>query len=304
MCIELRRLFSNVSDIDSSYRMEIISAKSKVRPFLRWAGSKRQLLPEMSKYWGAGFKRYVEPFAGSACFFFDLQPERALLGDLNDELIATYLEIKYRVTDLVKELSKLEEGKESYYRLRETDVTTLDRAQKAARFIYLNRYCFNGLYRTNRSGKFNVPFGGSKTGLLPDKLSLEICSRLLKNTRLISGHFEKVLKKVELGDFVYMDPPFRVKEQRVFNEYNALTFGVKDLVALRKWMEELANKNIAFLVSYAESDEASVLYEGFDRQVVRVKRNIAGFADSRVHANEVLISFRPMELGANNDRAN
>jgi DNA adenine methylase Dam len=130
-------------------------------PFLRWAGSKRRLLPVLQTFWTKKHKRYVEPFAGSACLFFALNPPKAILGDLNPELIATYIEVKYRIGAVLKELKALRpEDKAEYLRLRGIDISTMSPAARAARFIYLNRYCFNGIYRTNLAGQFNVPYSG------------------------------------------------------------------------------------------------------------------------------------------------
>jgi DNA adenine methylase len=130
-------------------------------PFLRWAGSKRLLLPVLQNFWTARHKRYVEPFAGSACLFFAIKPAKAILGDLNPELIATYIEVKYRIGAVLDELKKLKpKSKREYKRLRSIDIAALTPPARAARFIYLNRYCFNGIYRTNLLGQFNVPYSG------------------------------------------------------------------------------------------------------------------------------------------------
>lgn len=260
------------------------------RSFLRWAGSKKQILPILQSHWNSTFTRYVEPFAGSACLFFRIQPDKAILGDINKDLISTYVEVKYRVTQVIEELSKLEKGRDNYLKLRGMDVSELSRSEKAARFIYLNRFCFNGLYRTNLKGQFNVPYGGERSGGIPTEETLRSCSRMLKQAILIPGGFERVLEKVKPGDFVYLDPPYSVKAKRVFKEYNAAAFGEQDLYDLRDWLEKLANRNIKFLVSYAESDEADVLRKGFHSEVVSVRRNIAGFSGSRLRSNEILIS--------------
>ena len=145
--------------------------------FLRWAGSKRGLLPILQSFWKPSDKRYLEPFAGSACLFFALRPPRAVLGDLNSDLISTYLELKYRVTDVVEQLALLPNpGKEEYLRLRTLDPKVLARAERAARFIYLNRFCFNGIYRTNLQGRFNVPFSGQRCGVVPGATILTQCA--------------------------------------------------------------------------------------------------------------------------------
>jgi DNA adenine methylase len=266
------------------------------RSFLRWAGSKKQILPILQNHWDSTFTRYVEPFAGSACLFFRIQPERALLGDINRELISTYIEVKYRVPQVIQELNKLEKGRDNYLKLRGMNVSKLSRSAKAARFIYLNRFCFNGLYRTNLKGQFNVPYGGEKSGGLPTEEVLRSCSRMLKRAHLVPGDFEKVLAKVRRGDFVYMDPPFSVEARRVFKEYNAAVFDTDALSRLRSWLEKLSNENIDFLVSYAESDEADYLKQGFFSRSVSVRRNIAGFSTSRRSSNEILVSSKPIRI--------
>jgi len=266
------------------------SALESPRPFLRWAGSKRQILPTLEEYWKPSHKRYVEPFAGSACLFFRIQPPKALLGDINKELISTYVEVKYRVSSVVEELGKLKKGRDQYLNLRSADLSAFSPAQKAARFIYLNRFCFNGLYRTNLKGQFNVPYGGNKSGEIPSEAVLRGCSRLLKHALLIPGGFEKVLEKVEPGDFVYMDPPYSVEARRVFKEYNAAAFGEQELYCLRGWLERLASRNIQFLISYADCEEAEILSKGFRSRPISVRRNIAGFTSSRLRSKEIIIS--------------
>lgn len=262
--------------------------------FLRWAGSKRQLLPDLSRYWNNQYERYIEPFAGSACLFFHIKPKRAILGDINAELIETYKEVQSRLPAVISELRKFHSGRLEYYKWRETEPLLLSPAARAARFIYLNRFCFNGLYRTNRLGHFNVPFGGDRSGKLPSDQTLKHCSELLKNAGLIAGDFEQILRKARRGDFVYMDPPFSVKARRVFKEYNASIFNLDDLQRLRRWMEILSEADIKFLVSYAECEEADFLRIGFYTKTLTVRRNIAGFVESRIRSNELLISNIPL----------
>lgn len=259
-------------------------------PFLRWAGSKRRLLPVLQPYWRQSHKRYLEPFAGSACLFFAINPPRAILGDLNPELIGTYLEIKYRVEGVISELAKLRQSKKQYLALRCASPFSLDASARAARFIYLNRFCFNGLYRTNLQGKFNVPYSGDRCGELPSASLLRKCSRKMRNARLMKADFVNVLELAKQGDFVYMDPPFAVRARRIFREYDPATFTHEDIARLRLWMERLAAAQISFVVSYAESDEADTLRKGFDCQTVPVRRHIAGFASYRAVSNEILIS--------------
>lgn len=260
-------------------------------PFLRWAGSKRRLLPILQTFWTKKHKRYIEPFAGSACLFFAIKPPKAILGDLNPELIATYIEVKYRIGAVLKELKKLRpEDKEEYLRLRGIDISIMTPPARAARFIYLNRYCFNGIYRTNLQGQFNVPYSGVRCGSVPHDTVFEKCAKHLRRARFIKGDFERVLQHAKKGDLVYMDPPFAVRARRVFREYDPSTFTSDDIARLRSWMERLNAKGINFVVSYAESDEADVLRKNFSYETVSVRRHIAGFVGNRALTNELLIS--------------
>jgi DNA adenine methylase len=267
------------------------SVRNACPPFLRWAGSKRRLLPILRSFWTKKHKRYVEPFAGSACLFFELKPPKAILGDLNPELIATYIEVKYRMEAVLEELRSIPtSSKTEYLRLRGLDTSTLTPQARAARFIYLNRFCFNGIYRTNLAGQFNVPFSGDRCGAMPDDSVFHQCSARLRSTRFINGDFESVLRHAQQGDLVYMDPPYAVRARRVFREYDPSAFSHTDIVRLRSWMEKLNASGINFVVSYAESDEADVLKRNFSYETVSVRRNVAGFAAHRSQANEVLIS--------------
>jgi DNA adenine methylase len=260
-------------------------------PFLRWAGSKRKLLPKLKPFWTEAHRRYVEPFAGSACLFFALKPPKAILGDLNPELISTYIEVKYRLAGVLRELAKLPPwSKREYLRLRSLDTSNLDSCARAARFIYLNRFCFNGIYRTNLKGRFNVPYSGDGCGAVPHDEVFEMCSRRLRVARFVRGDFEGVLSQAKKGDLVYMDPPYAVRARRVFREYDPSAFTIEDIVRLRKWMERLNAAGITFVVSYAESDEADVLRKGFSFETISVQRNVAGFAAHRALTSELLIS--------------
>jgi DNA adenine methylase len=268
----------------------IIPEKRPVQPFLRWAGSKRQIITVLSRYWGNHYSRYVEPFVGSASLFFHLSPSLALLGDINAELIETYDQVKSNLPSLLIELNKFKNGRLNYSHIRSLDPSTLSPTFRAARFIYLNRFCFNGLYRTNQAGQFNVPYGGDKSGRIPSKIAFERCSQSLQKAQLVTGGFEKTLEQVQKGDFVYMDPPFKVKARRIFNEYDPSVFDQIAVQRLRDWLIRLDRMNITFLVSYAESDEAYFLAQGFCYEAVTVRRNISGFIESRRQANELLIS--------------
>ena len=260
------------------------------QPFLRWAGSKRRLLPVLLNLVPGSFDRYVEPFAGSACLFFALEPRRAILADINDELINAYQEVKTNVDGLAGSLSRFECNEQHYYRVRKLQTASLTSTKRAARFIYLNRLCFNGLYRTNKSGEFNVPYGGERSGKIPTRAMLRICAQSLQNAQVLTKPFDQTLGMVTIGDFVYLDPPYSIRSRRVFNEYSNTAFGDNELKKLRQHLLLLDRKGIPFLVSYGFSREALDLAQGFRSREVRVQRQIAAAMPSRKANRELLIT--------------
>jgi DNA adenine methylase len=258
-------------------------------PLLRWAGSKRQHVPLLRECWKAGeYSRYVEPFAGSAAVFFAVAPPRAILGDINQELIDTYKTVKRAPDAVYHRLIKFATGEEAYYRVRSTRLRT--RVAKAARFVYLNRFCFNGLYRTNTDGDFNVPYGRPKTLNVPDQQQFRACADLLTRARLMPADFRRVLDEVKKGDFVYLDPPYAISRRRVFIQYARKHFSTDDLGDLSEWLEEIDGRKASFVLSYADSVEARRLPEGWKRRRFAVRRNMAGFSDARRTHYELFLS--------------
>jgi DNA adenine methylase len=255
---------------------------------LRWAGSKRQLVPKLRAFW----PRYVEPFCGSACLFFDLQPKEAILGDLNHELIQMYEAIKCDPRRVIKKLRALPRGKRNYYRIRALDPVKLSPSARAARFLYLNKDCFNGIYRTNTKGDFNVPYGPQKRDAAFDTRAILKAAELLQDATLVAGDFEKTLKLVRAGDFVFIDPPYAVEKRRVFREYHPESFGCDDLERLSNWLEKLDQRGAHFVVSYGDSREARELLKDWNPQRVRTRRNVAGFAANRRNAYELIATNR------------
>ena len=260
------------------------------KAFLRWAGSKRKLLPRLSSYWRKDARRYVEPFMGSACLFFATRPRRAILGDLNSELIETYLAIRRDPAAVHHELFEHRKGKRHYYHVRSLDPGDMTAPAKAARFIYLNRFCFNGLYRTNLHGRFNVPYSPSGTGQLPTLENLQHVARRLKTASIRCADFQATLEDVQAGDFVYLDPPFAVDNRRVFKEYGPGVFSRQDLTRLGACLDAIHERGASFLVSYALCSEALDVFHRWQMRRVVVARNIAGFAQHRRRAVELLVS--------------
>ena len=262
------------------------------KPILRWAGSKRKLLGRLRLFWKSHHTRYIEPFAGSACLFFALQPRSAILGDSNRELIHLYEEARRNPGGLYQRLAHIPRDAETYYRWRALDPQRADPQTRALRFLYLNRNCFNGIYRTNSDGGFNVPFGrkkGRPIGKL-EKADFMLAARQLGSATLVAGDFSTTLEMVERGDFVYLDPPFAVNSRRVFTEYGEKTFDTEDVRRLAIELRHLHRRGAEFLVSYADCKEARKLAREWNAQRLLVRRHIAGFAANRRRACEWLIS--------------
>ena len=257
---------------------------------LRWAGSKKKLIPELSKYFDSNYNKYIEPFVGSAQLFFNIPISSAVLSDLNIDLINTYNCVKNYPAEVYSLLSQMPKSKQFYYWLRDDQEAQTDEIARAARFLYLNTYCFNGLYRTNLKGKFNVPYSESSGTLISHENLLNISNKL-KKAYIVQGDFEEIVKTHCLkNDFVYLDPPYAIKNKRIFNQYNSTTFGLNDLERLRALMDDINSKNAYFVLSYASCDEASFLATNWSVRKVNTVRNISGFAKHRKIEEEIIIS--------------
>lgn len=281
----------------SALRTSPSNGYSAVSAFLRWAGSKRQHVPFLRALWSASYSRYVEPFAGSAALFFAIRPPRALLSDLNGELVQAFKAVAAEPGAVWRALTRLDPGRSNYYVVRSRRPQDLRPAERAARFIYLNRFCFNGLFRTNRSGDFNVPYGAPKTKNVPTLEQLKACSALLRRASIVQADFRKTLERVGKGDFVYLDPPYAVSNRRVFVEYGRSVFTSKDLDELSKMLADISDRGATFVVSYADCREARGAFQGWTQRRVPVRRNVAGFWGARRTQYELYATNSPNAFG-------
>jgi DNA adenine methylase len=259
-----------------------------IGPFLRWAGSKRKILPILRTFWSASFNRYVEPFMGSASLYFELMPMRSVLGDINPELVHCYEQVRARPTTVSWHLSRFNPDADFYYQLRAEDPHDMPPARRAARLIYLTRFCFNGLYRTNKFGQFNVPYGGYRSGNIPCPNQLLRTSRQLASANLICGDFSATVDHVKRGDFVYLDPPYWVRGKRRTNQYGPKTFYHDDLQRLDEALQAINRRGAYFVLSYEDSDEAASIANKWQVQKICIRRNVAGFAKHRRQEFELL----------------
>jgi DNA adenine methylase len=261
-------------------------------PLLRWAGSKRQLVPRLKAYWDSErFSRYVEPFAGSAALFFDIAPESAWINDLNGELIEAYHVLRKHPKRVFSAVAELSADSTTYYAVRSQNPRRLSPLRRAVRFLYLNRFCFNGIFRTNSAGDFNVPYGGQKSGNVPRLEEFRAAAGLLADKQLAALDFGRILGRTRRGDFVYLDPPYCKPSRRRRGEYGPGTFSQKDLARLKAHLLKMHRRGVAFVLSYEESAAGRTLYHrAWHKQRVRVRRNVAGFVGRRRRASELLIS--------------
>lgn len=268
--------------------------KSETYPIVKWVGGKRQLMFELIKNMPKSYNRYFEPFIGGGALFFELQPEQAYISDMNEELINLYSVVRDNVYELIKDLSKHEVSKEYFLEIRNIDrteqYTELSDVERASRFIYLNRTCFNGMYRVNSQGQFNVPFGHYKNPRIIDENNLLNCSELLKKTEIKCADFSEILTKVKKGDLVYFDPPYvPLNDTSSFTSYTKYGFDINMQFKLRDVCDELDNKGVKFMLSNSDTKLVNELYVNYEIKKVFASRQINANADGRGKITEVLV---------------
>lgn len=266
----------------------------QAKPFIKWAGGKTQIVQEILQLAPKHFNRYFEPFLGGGAVFFALNPKQAFLSDLSEELINCYKVVRDLTPELANELSNYPNTEEFYYQLREQDkepgFATFSDLKKAARFIYLNKTCFNGLYRVNSKGHFNVPFGRYKNPQLFKLENLLACSQALQGMELTSGGYEEVLNRASTDDFVYLDPPYSpLSETSSFTSYTADGFSNSKQAELKNFCDALNEKGVKFLLSNSYTTFILGLYKKYDVQTIKAKRAINSSSKGRGAINEVLI---------------
>ncbi|MCM3033670.1 DNA adenine methylase [Niallia sp. MER 6] len=266
------------------------------QPFLKWAGGKRQLLPEIKKYIPKKINTYYEPFIGAGAVLFDLQPKKALINDINSELINTYKVIRDDVDNLLEELKKHINEQDYFYEIRDLDRTPkykdLSDVEKAARIIYLNKTCFNGLFRVNSQGQFNVPFGKYKNPQIVNEIVLRAVNHYLSNNEvtILNGDYETAVANATKGDFVYFDPPYDpVSDTSSFTGYSLDGFNRDAQIRLRDVFVELDKRGCKVLLSNSATDFIKDIYSDFNIEIVSASRNINSVASKRGKIDEVLV---------------
>lgn len=272
----------------------------KGKPFVKWAGGKRQIIDKLKQYIPEDYNTYYEPFVGGGALLFELSPKNAVINDYNKELINVYECIKNekKFDAMCKELNNHEakHSEEYYYEIRNLDkdknsFNKLADYNRAARTIYLNKACFNGLYRVNSKNEFNVPFSKKNKVNTYERENLSIISKYLNynDVKLLSVDFEEAVKTARKGDFIYFDPPYD-SDSSTFNSYTEKVFDKDEQKRLAKVFKELSNKGCYVMLSNHNTKLINELYKDFNIYIIEVKRSISANGKKRKKVEEVIIT--------------
>lgn len=264
------------------------------KPFLKWAGGKTQLLCELTPRLPPKFNRYYEAFIGGGALFFHLCPHTAYISDLNEELINVYQVIKNDIEALIASLNQHIYDKDYYYQQRHLDrnpeYPNCDQIERASRFIYLNRTGYNGLYRVNSKGEFNVPFGKYKNPKISDPVNLRLCSAALQTTEIKCASFLEIESHIQGGDFVYFDPPYEpLTINSSFTSYSSGGFKKEDQIALRDLCIRLDQKGVYWMLSNSSAPLIFELYKDYEIEIVEATRMINSKITKRGKIKELII---------------
>ena len=275
------------------YSLESSIQRVKAKPFVKWAGGKWQLVPLFVPYFPPPQKvnRYFEPFVGGAAVFFHLQYPRSYLSDSNEELVNLYQTVKNDVEGLIEALGKHRNDKEYYYRVRAQKLAKLSAVQRAARFVFLNKTCYNGLYRVNSQGQFNVPFGNYKKPAICDTEGLRAASLALQLADITVADFEQAVADAKRGDLIYFDPPYQpLSKTSSFTGYTAGRFDDVEQKRLARVYRDLDQRGCYVMLSNSNAPLVRELYADFCIHEVQANRAINCKADGRGKIIELLIT--------------
>lgn len=253
-----------------------------IKPFLKWAGGKTQLLNELHKYVPNNFNKYIEPFIGGGAMFFSLNPHESIIADSNEELVITYRQVKDAVEEIIQHLETFEHNEEFYYNLRSLDPSKLENSYRAARLIYLNKTCFNGLYRVNKKGQFNVPYGKGNGSFLNEEV-LRNASEFLADTTIINSDYLDVLNEFATdGDFIFLDPPYYpVGKYSDFKRYTKEFFYHEDQVRLKEEFDRLVNIGCKVVLTNSDHEVILDLYSNYQIDIIETRRMISSNSKTR-----------------------
>lgn len=264
--------------------------KSILKPPIKWAGGKRQLLGQLEPLFPVRYNLYLEPMLGGGAVFFYLTPARAILIDNNPELINFYQVVQKDLERLMDNLKQHHNSSEYYYHIRSLDSDMLDPVSRASRFLFLNKTGFNGLWRVNKKGHYNVPFGKYKNPIILDEANLIAVNRQLQLTTIILGDFSEALQYAEAGDFIYFDPPYQpLSDTANFTAYTRESFYEKDQKRLALVFGQLDKRGCQVMLSNSDTPLIRKMYQEYDIQEVQARRAINSKGDKRGAVTELVI---------------
>lgn len=263
------------------------------KPIMKWAGGKTQMLSDLTERMPKSYGKYIEPFFGGGALFFDIQPDNAVIADSNPELINMYTQVANNVENVIRYLSCYRNEKDIFYKVRTLDWTKLSPARAAARTLYLNKTCFNGLYRVNKKGQFNTPFGRYKNPKICDQEHLLKASEILKKATIICGDYLDVLDRyAQKGDFVFLDPPYiPISKNSDFKRYTKEQFYDDDQKRLAKEVKRLYEKGCYVILTNSNHADIYALYSQFKIEVIQTKRSISSKSSSRKGEDVIVTAF-------------
>jgi len=293
----LKNLLANFPETSHSKRESNNLNSTEARPFLQWVGGKRSMIKQYNKYFPKNYNTYYEPFVGGGAVFFSLLPPKAIIADYNQELIKTYEAIRDYPEEVVALLEKLKKkhSKELYMAIRELDraynlFIDLSSVEIAARMIYLNQTCFNGVYRVNKKSQFNVPIGSSLNRLICNRNAIMNASKILKKAEIICDDFEKVILDTKENDFIYLDPPYEpVSKYSDFTRYTKEKFYQDDQLRLKNMIDKLTKAGCKVMLSNSDCEYIRNLYKGYKLIDVSSLRTLNCKKDRRGKVSELLI---------------
>lgn len=283
-------MFIEAEGIDT-LEIEARQVRNKVqKPFLKWAGGKTQLLKELHELAPTEYNKYIEPFIGGGAMFFSMGADNAVISDSNEELIITYSQIRDDVDNVIRFLKRFKHSEEFYYEIRNKNPRRLSLSHRAARLIYLNKTCFNGLYRVNKKGDFNVPYGKGTGNFLNEDV-LRNASEYLKTTEIILGDYLDVLKNnAEPNDFIFLDPPYYpVGKHSDFKRYTKEFFYHEDQVRLKEEFDRLVDLGCSVLLTNSDHEVIMDLYSDYEIKVFDTKRMISSNSKTRSGKDIIVI---------------
>ncbi|GAB1779546.1 hypothetical protein PMEGAS67_50230 [Priestia megaterium] len=269
----------------------------KPKPVLKWAGGKQQMLDVLIPNMPRKFNKYIEPFIGGGALFFAVSPENAVIADSNPELTNLYEVIKNDVDSLIALLKEMKNEEEFFYEVRKLKVESLSNIERAARMVYLNRTCFNGLYRVNKKGEFNTPYGKYKNPKICDEVNLRAVSEVLQRCTIVLGDYKEVLKEyAEPGDFIFLDPPYiPISQYSDFKRYTKEQFSEKDQVELANEVKRLQELGCYVLLTNSNHPLVHELYAEYEITVHETRRNINSKASNR-QGQDVVVYAEPVNV--------